>query len=119
MYAPGGQAASEGTQIGKGDHVLGEWGTPLPAGECRSAFAEKLRVAVGPCLGVHLVEPEGRPAVATPVTLAALDLTDRVEDAGVGLGAGSATEQEQGDEGDGAHGRRGMKEPSMVTSAMR
>ena len=91
----------------------------MPAGEGRSAFAEKLRIAVGPSLGMHLVEAEGRPAVATLEALAALDLTDRVEDAGVGLGVGSATEQEQGDEGDGAHGRRGMNEPSMVTSAMR
>jgi hypothetical protein len=75
----------------------------LPAGEGRSAFAEKLRIAVGPRLGVHLVEPEGRPAVATLEAFATLDLTDRVEDAGVGLGVGSATEEEQGDEGDGAH----------------
>ena len=118
-YAPGGQTASEGTQIGKGDHVLGKRGTPLPAGEWLAAFAEKLRVAIGPRLGVHLVEPESRPAVATLTALAALYLTDRVEDAGVRLGVGSATEQEQGDDGHGAHGRRGMKEPSMVTSAMR
>lgn len=89
------------------------------AGKGGSALAEKLRVAVGPRLGVHLVEPEGRPAVATLEALAALDLTDRVKDAGVRLGVGSATEQEQGDDGGGAHGRRGMNEPSTVTSAMR
>jgi hypothetical protein len=41
---------------------------------------------------VHLVEPEGRPAVATLKALATLDLTDCVEDAGVGLGVGSAAE---------------------------
>jgi hypothetical protein len=58
----------------------------------RSAFAVQLRVTVGPCLGVHLVEAKGRPAVATLEALAALDLTDRVEDAGVGLGLGSAAE---------------------------
>jgi hypothetical protein len=41
---------------------------------------------------VHLVEAKGRPAVATLEALATLDLTDRVEDAGVGLGLGSAAE---------------------------
>jgi hypothetical protein len=92
MYASGGQAASEGTEIGKGDHVLGKRGTPLVAGKGRSAFAVQLRVTVGPRLGVHLVEAKGRPAVATLEALATLDLPDRVEDAGVGLGLGSAAE---------------------------
>jgi hypothetical protein len=41
---------------------------------------------------VHLVEAKGRPAVATLEALATLDLPDRVEDAGVGLGLGSAAE---------------------------
>jgi hypothetical protein len=41
---------------------------------------------------VHLVEPEGRPAVATLEALATFDLPDRVKDAGVGLGLGSAAE---------------------------
>jgi hypothetical protein len=41
---------------------------------------------------VHLVEAKGRPAVAPLEALATLDLTDRVEDAGVGLGVGSAAE---------------------------
>jgi hypothetical protein len=41
---------------------------------------------------VHLVEAKGRPAVATLEALATLDLTDRVEDTGVGLGLGSAAE---------------------------
>jgi hypothetical protein len=41
---------------------------------------------------VHLVEAKGRPAVATLEALATLDLTDRVEDAGVGLGLAGAAE---------------------------
>jgi hypothetical protein len=41
---------------------------------------------------VHLVEAKGRPSVATLKALATLDLPDRVEDAGVGLGVRSAAE---------------------------
>jgi hypothetical protein len=68
---------------------------------------------------VHLVEAKGFAVVADLQALAALNLPDRVKNTGVGLGGGRAAEDEQGDQGNRAHGRRGMKEPSTVTSPMR
>ena len=83
------------------------------------AFAGELRVPVGPCLGVHLVQAESPAPVPALGTFPALDLPDRVEDAGVGLGGGGATEQQDGDQGRESHGRRGTNEPCTVTSPMR
>ena len=56
--------------------------------------------------------PESPAAIAALGALASLDLPDRVEHPGIGLGGGRAAEEQQGDDGEGAVHTLGL--PSLA-----
>ena len=103
-YAYEGETASQVTQEGKGDDVLGGWGAPIGAGDLAETLAGELGVGVTPGGGVELIAtPSGFMIADRKPISARLDLTNGNKKLGVRLGEGGATEEQQGDDREVGH----------------